>query len=795
MIALASLRQRWRSLLGTAATLAVAVAVLTVCGLLLTSAQPVLPDRYAAAPVLVRPIPPTDAEAFTEPRPWSAEHADAMAAELSRVDGVREVVAEHRFYAQVLRDGAPVGGAQDASGWPAAALGAYALRSGRAPSGSAEVVVDSRLGIAPGSAVTLLTARGPETFTVSGTVDAPGLWVSDALARERAGGVRLLGLLTTKAVDPAALAEIVGRDGEVLHGSGRAAVEPAADARTRWIGLQVLLAVSALGAFVSVFIVASAFAFATRRRHRELALFRLLGAAPRQVRRMIHGEVVLVGLAGGLAGVPVGLAMASPVARWLVRTGFEPATFTVAYRLWIPLAAVAAGVLIALCGAIAAAWRAARISPLDALRESALDDRPMGRVRWLTGLVALAVAVLFGVAATDAAGPDLGTYALYAAMALTTAGSLLAPAILPPAVRLVTAPFARGRGATALLVRQHTRTAARRTASTAAPILLSVAFAVLVGGMVQTSTASYGIGRVTDAGAVAVVVPSDTPGLSDAAVTAAAGRSLLPTIVYAGPEPLSAAGISAAEDALFTVGSGDLAMIHQRSAGSTRLPAAITAGYADQSGWRLGGAYPVTAADGQSYSLVVTAVLATGPSPAGILLDRGVVRAVDPSALTAAVYRDRADPAELTGLGARHLTGQAYARASADADDRLVWVFTVVLIGVSAGFGLLAVVNTMVMASAARAADLRLLRLSGATRAQVLGMLSAETSAVVIIGGGLGLVVAVAALAALARGLSAQIGATVPMVIPWPTLAATVGLCLVLAVVSAGLPVLSRRSA
>ncbi|MEV6967246.1 FtsX-like permease family protein [Hamadaea sp. NPDC051192] len=794
MIALASLRQRWRSLLGTVLTLTIAVAVLTVCGLLLASAHPVSPSRYAAAPVLVRPIPPSDPEAFTEPRPWSAEDADALAARLSRIDGVRTTVAEHRFYAQLLRDGVPTGDAQGASGWSAAALGGYALREGRAPAGSAEVVVDSGLGIAPGSAVTLLTARGPEKFTVSGTADGPGLWVSDELARDRAGGVRLIGVLTTKAVDLEAVAALVGGDGQVLHGDGRAAVEPPADARTRWIGLQVLLAVSALAAFVSVFIVASAFAFATRRRHRELALFRLLGALPRQVRRMIRGEVLLLGLAGGLAGVPVGLAVTAPVARWLVRTGFEPPTFTVAYRLWVPLAALAAGVLVALAGAVAAAWRAARVSPLDALREAALDDRPMSRLRWLAGLAALAVAVLFGVAATGASGPDLGSYALYAAMALTTAGSLLAPAILPPAVRLLTAPFARGRGATALLVRQHTRTAARRTASTAAPILLCVAFAVLVGGMVKTSTASYGIGRVADAGAAAVVVPAGTPGLSDAAVTAAGGLSTLPTTLYAGPEPVPAAGISPAEDTLFTVGAGDLPAIHQPAAADAPLAAAITTAFADQEGWTLGGSYPVTAADGRRYSVLVAAVLSDGPAPAGILLDRTVVRALDPSALTTAVFRNQVG-SELGGLGARELTGPAYARADADEDDRLVWVFTVILIGVSAGFGLLAVANTMIMASAARAADLRLLRLSGATRAQVLGMLSAETSAVVLVGGGLGIGVALAALAALARGLSAQIGAPVPMTIPWGTLAATVGACLVLAVFSAGLPALWRRPA
>ncbi|MFC7761590.1 hypothetical protein ACFQY4_28765 [Catellatospora bangladeshensis] len=109
MIALDTLRRRWPSLVGTGLTLAVAVAVLTVCGLLLVSARPVLPARYAAASVLVRPVPPGDPEAFAEPRPWPVERADALVAGLSRLDGVRAAIPVHRFYAQLVRDGAPSG--------------------------------------------------------------------------------------------------------------------------------------------------------------------------------------------------------------------------------------------------------------------------------------------------------------------------------------------------------------------------------------------------------------------------------------------------------------------------------------------------------------------------------------------------------------------------------------------------------------------------------------------------------------------------------------------------------------
>ncbi|MBV1850614.1 FtsX-like permease family protein [Catellatospora tritici] len=803
MIALATLRHRWSSVLGTAITLAVAVGLLTAVGALLTSAHPVTPARYGHSPVLVRPVPPPDPESFTEPRPWSAEQARTLVDRLGGLEGVRAAVAEHAFTAQLLRDGHPTGPERQARGWSVAALGGYPLADGVAPRAADEVALDSRLGLSPGTVVTLLTSAGPERFTVSGTVSGPGLWVSDTAAAARSGGVPVIGLLLRDGADADTVATaartVVGGDGVVLHAADRAVLEPVADARTRWIGLQVLTALTALTAFASVFIVAATFAFATRQRHRELGLLRLLGALPRQVRRTVHGEALLLGLGAGLVGVPAGSLAAAPVGRWLVSAGFQPPTFTVTVLPVVPAAAAGAGLLVAMAGAWSSARRAARTSPLAVLREAAVDDRPMTRTRWLAGAAALSAAGVAAVAASRAAGPDLGTYALYTAMALVAGAALLGPVLLPSAVRALTAPFSRAPGATVLLVRQQTRTAPRRAASIAAPVLLSVTFAVLIGGMVQTTTRYYNLNRVAAVGAVAVVVPDGTPGLSDAAVAAAGGRSALSTVLYDGPRPLAAIGVAPDQDSLFTVAAGTLADVHAATppdepGGAVSLPAAITSGFAASSGWTVGDARPVGAADGREHALRVVAVV-DGPAPAGILLDRATARAVDPTALTPIVYLTRARPVgSLAGLGARLSDATTYAAEARDEDDRLVWVFTTLLIGVSAGYGLLAVVSTTLMATAARVGDLTVLRRCGATRRQLLGLLATETAVVVAVGAALGLGAAVVALAGLANGLGTQLGVDVPVVVPWGTLVATTGTALVLAVAAALLPAAGHRT-
>jgi putative ABC transport system permease protein len=64
-------------------------------------------------------------------------------------------------------------------------------------------------------------------------------------------------------------------------------------------------------------------------------------------------------------------------------------------------------------------------------------------------------------------------------------------------------------------------------------------------------------------------------------------------------------------------------------------------------------------------------------------------------------------------IGGRVIDVATYA-AEADADsDCLVWLFTLLLVGVSAGYGAIAVANTLLMAAAGRRRDFRVLRLCG----------------------------------------------------------------------------------
>ncbi|XVU28854.1 FtsX-like permease family protein [Actinoplanes sp. CA-054009] len=723
---------------GTFLAVLLGTTIVTTFLLLLTSGQPRVPDRLADFTVVVTsPAADNRPDEFAEPVPWSAAAVLSLAERLRSVPGVDTVAVDRSFYAQPLLDGRPVADSTTGHAW-----------LGESPPLPGDVIVDKSLGVAIGDPITLLTATGPQTWRVSGHTNWRGVYFSEQDAARLGPGVRAIGVSGT--ASPDAVRAAVGTAGVISTGDARGIAEPRSDARTRWIGMQVLTATTALAGFACVFLIASTSAYAVDQRRREIGLLRAVGATPRQVRSMLHRSALLLGVRAAPAGVVLGGLAAFVLARFLVGAGLEPHGYTVRWQPWVLVVAFAAGPLISLMGAAMAARRAARISPIEALRVAAVEPKAMGRGRWITGLTAAAGAIGAGVAAASAADMrDVGTYALLGAMALVAAAALLAPAVIPALIRLLLGPWT---GITAVLAKESARTAVRRTASTAAPVLFTVAFAVFVTGTVQTSTAAWETRRANTVTTESVLVPDGTPGLPDST----AARAPLDTTVYLQEKAVSVSGAD-------TVAEG------------TALVSAEAAG-------RYGRSVSVTFADGERETLRVAGTAPPGPLTADLVLSRDTVREHDPSALAPGAYPVPPGPVP---SGAKAASPGELARQADAEDDRLVRVFTMLLLAVSAGAGALAVANTLLMTARRRGPDHRVLRLAGASRGQVLGAVTLETTLVVAIGSLLGGAAGLLAIAGSARSLGAQIGDHVPISISWPAVTASIACCLTLALAAA----------
>ncbi|MEO3811507.1 ABC transporter permease [Sphaerisporangium sp. B11E5] len=790
MLTFATLRERWPSFAGGFVVLFLGMAMVSMSVLALASAGAEVPERLAGTPVFVSvPVIERGDGSFAPDRPWSPEAVTSLRERLDAIPGVAHAIPDRTFYAQPVIGGRPVA-ADRGYAWSAAMLAPYTLTAGAAPR-EGEAALDRSLGLAPGARVSVLTVHGPVTYTVSGTVNGPGVYLNDAEAARVSAGVRAIGLVTEPGADVAAVAAAAGTaagaTGVVRTGDGRSVLETREHERTRWIGMQVLTAMAVLSAFVAILVVSSTFAVGVAQRRREFGLLRAVGATPRQVWRMVYAEALVVGVTATAGGVAAGALLGPVLGDVLVTAGFEPPGFAVRLSP-LPLAgSFAVGVIGTPAGVWWASRRAARVRPLEALREAEVDDRPMPRVRWITGAACCAL----GLAAAADAGLSDGsdafvTSGLLAAMGVIAGLALLSPAVVPPVARLVSWPFARGRGATGMLVRENALTAVRRTAATATPVLITVGCAVLITGMVQTTAAGFAQVRATTIRADTVIVPDGTPGLTDAAASAAGAQSSLFTAVFQPDgDPLSAIGatpelLERAGDVQVVSGSLDALRSDDR--------VLVAEWLAEERGLRPGSTLEVSFEDGTSASPTVAGVVRE--ADADVLLSRELLRRHDPVALAEEAYV--AGTPTPPGPGARVVDVPTYS-AEADAEeDRLVWIATVLLVVVSTAYAGVAIVNTMVMSAAGRVRDLAVLRQSGATPRQVLGTVAAESMFVVLLGTGMGLVVALPALLGMRRAFATAMNTDVPLVVPWPLILGVIATCLTLATCAA---VLAARPA
>jgi len=797
MFTLTTLRSRWTGLLGTIVAVALGAALISGAAELLAGvgARDGLSTtltRYAATPIIVQGVHRSDDIVVSTPPP----PPPGVAAKLSAVDGVAAAIPDRVF---------PVAGVPVAEGhgWSSTRLAGARLVAGVAPA-DGEVVVGRELGIAVGSTIPLRTADGDHSPRVSGLLDRPGLYVSDRDAA-RWGTVRAVGVFPARGQEVDALAAVVrraaGSAAAVRTGADRWMAEPDPE-RQQLDDATALLGISAgLAGFVAIFVVGSTFAFAVSQRRREFALLRLVGAQPRQIRRSVRIEALAVGGLAAAAGSLLGVPLSAVYAVLLERAGLVPSSFAPQARFWPLTIGFGVGLVVSLLGSWAAARRAGRVPAIEALRDAAVERRTMTLGRWLFGVLFLAGAVASMIAAVHADDEGAIALTIFVGELFVVAFALLAPVVIPPVIRLVTAPLARSSGAGPLLVRQGALTAVRRVASTAAPVLVTVGIAGSMIGSVTTvaeATDSDLRARLT---ADVIVVPTDGPGLD--AEVADAIRTAAPDAVVSATLATTVWEIGAPNSDGNYIGhgvSGDALGVDPATLGRT-LDLAVVEGSLDDlrpgtvtvpdtSGLDVGATVRLTLADGVTEQLRVAAVVASLQSTS-VLLPIETVRRHDPAAFADAVYVSggSADAvrAAAAPLGGQAVDRSAYAdRRSAEADEgnRLALI---ALLGVALLYTGLAIVNTLLMSTYDRRRELALLRLSGATPRQGLRVVAAEAALVVLVGTGLALAATVFSLLGLASALGRTVIDAHP-VVPWVPIAASALVCLALALCATVVP-------
>ncbi len=553
---------------------------------------------------------------------------------------------------------------------------------------------------------------------------------------------------------------VAGRENASTADAG----DPRADQRETTIVVMAMLAGN--GGAITIFVVAGIFGLMIAQRRRELALFRAVGATPRQVRRMITAEAFVLAVLAGLAGCVAGVLAAGPIASMLVERGIAPDGLRPDSGIVPMLIAFSIGLVLAESAVIVAAFRAGRVRAGEALRDASLGRERLGIVRGLIGIGFVAVAAT-GLLRVH--GSQFAAVVVPCAIGLAIGIALLGPLVLALPAGLLSRPLRR-MGASGLLASTSMTSGRRRVSAVASAIALVVAIAgsqVVLSASARAGAEHDAAQRVT-AGRVLV---SDGPGLPpslEAAVRRVPGVtgavSVLPLDVFIMNDglgnngvPRTAAGIdlqNAGGMLDLGVRRGSIARVH----GST---IAISTELAHESHLGVGDALRLRLPDGANTSVQVGAVYRWSAALGHIVVGAAYARQHSVIGLDESIYI-RARGADATrGLArlaesvptAAVLSRHEYLGQAQSALQREAWIVWLLLVLI-AGYAAISVVNTAAMAVADRRGEIRLTRLAGATRGQVLRMIAWEAVVTTVVG--------IAAGAAIVAGAVWRLPATQP---------------------------------
>ncbi|NGO72389.1 FtsX-like permease family protein [Streptomyces boncukensis] len=824
--ALRTVRARLGGFLGAFVALCCAAALITACGGLLETGLrgKAATERYGAAPLLVaadQNVHQTvvkrkkgKAKVKHKAKPL-AERAWLPAGTLRTVrgtPGVARAVPELTFPARPVGAAAP-DGASYGHAWSSAALTPFRLVRGGAPGASGDVVVDrttaERARLTPGDRLTVQSTRAPRTYHVSGVAEPRGgelrhqrtLFFSAAEARRlagRPGEVTAIGVVPERGTSPdrlsAALRTALGEGPgapRVAGGDGRGPVEfpEAAGARTKLVSMGGAIGGTAL--LVAVLVVVGTFALAIQQRYREVALLRAIAATPRQIRRLLGREALLVGLAAGALGALLGL----PLGGWLhgrfVATGAIPATLERTAGVLPPAAALGATLLGAWAAARVAARRISRIRPAEALAEAAVGRARPARGRILAGLALLAGgAALVAVLSTLRTEPAATPVTFLAVVVLAAAVSLLGPLLVRGAAALLARPLRCAAGAQGKLAAANLRGNAARMAAVVTPLTLLIGMTCTV-LFVQPTLGDAARAQVREGTRADWVLTSRGPGVPAEAAELARTRGgaeatteVVRTTVRVGLDKYPAQGVSVRGLTRTWdpgVTSGTLRGFGPRSA-------AVSERAADRLGLRPGSPLKLTLGDGPPVRLTVAAVYARGLGFGDLTLPHALVsRHVDNPLAEAVLVTGgrRADLASavrsVPGVEVRDRSAADRLQAAQQQENAEV---NYLAMGLVLAFTAIAVVNTLAMTLTERVREFALLRLAGATRGQVLRMLLLEALAVLLTAALAGSGIALAVLSAFSAGMT---GSVAPAAAP-TGYAAVLAAAALLALVGTGVP-------
>jgi putative ABC transport system permease protein len=687
-----------------------------------------------------------------------------------------------------------------------------ALTAGRWPSASTETAIDAGTaqthGFAVGDSITVATRGRARRFRISGIAKFTGL---DSLGEltfaifdvptaqalfAKPGRLDEVWIAAKDGVSPEALVRtvrpLVPASTEVATGAAQVQAESKGSNEDVARVKKFLLAFGGIALFAGAFVIFNTLSITIAQRMRELATLRTLGASRRQVLTSVIVESTVIGLAGSIAGLLLGLGLDRGLAALLAATeegipdsGAVLATRTVAVSLLT-------GVLITLVAGLLPALRATRVPPVAAVREGATLP-PSRLAPYSRHAAAAAIALGAGVLSFGLFAGGLNATQVLALLALGSlvlflGVAMISSALVTPIASIVGWPAQRVAGAAGRLARENTVRNPGRTAVTAAALMIFLALVtfVTVLGQGMRNSVTEGVDRVVRADYVLTAdddssnLPANVGeelarrerGATVSSVRQDSARALGSDVSVSGLDPATAAAVlrldwdAGSATSLADLGAGEAIVQH---------------GFAARHDLRVGSRLGIVTAQRRTVDVTVKGIY-TPPGLDPILAPIGISRETFDASFerpqdiftfirTGSGVSAAATSRLVAGIealpGAR-LQTLAQFRHSRSKDIRSTLVMVYALLGMTVLVSLLGMVNTLVLSVMERTRELGLLRAVGMTRLQVRRMIRHESVITALIGAALGLPLGILLAALVTQALS-DIG--VAFAIPGPALA------------------------
>ena len=608
-----------------------------------------------------------------------------------------------------------------------------------------------------------LTLSGTSTFgSENDTVGAVLMQMNAAQAGELFGvdGVTTIQVQVADGADPAVVQAAIAAvlpDLEVVDHD--TVVQDTTEGFTGEIDIigNILLGFGGISLFVSIFIIYNTFAIVLSQRTKELALLRTIGSDPRQIRRSVIGEALFIGVLASALGIAGGVGVAKGLEALFNATGGDlPESPTILATRTI-IAALVIGIGVTLVAAVGPARRASTVPAIAAMRGTDEATNPGSRTRILSGTGLLTLGAITGALGLGGAGATAVTVALMAigAISIFLGVTLLSPMTVGVITRVLGWPLAKISGVAGSMAQQNAARNPRRTATTAAALMIGLALvstSMVVGQSIksnfgttleQSATADY---YITDQ-LEEVDFPLDLPaqiGSNTDLFSAVAGFRYVETRV---------------DGKVSTAVATDFAQIQPimnadiRDGGlgnGSNNPVLVSAAHADESGLVVGDVITTEFADGAAVESTIT----------GVYYDEAMVTSdflYDESTFDAAgnitghewLGISLADGASLTEVDAAmaslseqfphadvETTNEFRDRVEGMIDQMLAIVNIMVALAVV--IALIGIANTLALSVFERTRELGLVRAVGMTRRQLRRMVRFEAALVATFGAVLG---------------------------------------------------------